>query len=88
MPPPGEKALSWGIQAAERGWCTAGKRLYKQRVSRSEREGDGGKGAWVRLCRPGGRGTLGLRSAFASKLIFSSPITPPQHPVRTPLGRV
>lgn len=39
MPPPGEKALSWGIQAAERGWCTAGKRLYKQRVFRSEREG-------------------------------------------------
>ena len=44
--------------------------------------------AWRRLCRPGGRGTLGLRSGFASKLIFSSPITPPQHPVRTPLGRV
>ena len=39
VPPPGEKALSWGIQAAERGWCTAGKRLYKQRVFRSEREG-------------------------------------------------
>lgn len=64
--PPGR--LSAGGYRLLRGWCTAGKRLYKQGVSRSERRcagpRDGGKGAWVRLCRPGG-GCAGLEKGHS-----------------------